>query len=71
MLSDRLFGNEPLCHMEEEMDHAFSQAIEADGERKKALAAEQIGLYYRLRAEYERLFSSQKRLLEKDLAAIL
>ena len=71
VLSDRLFGNEPLCHMEEEMDHALSQAIEADGERKKALAAEQIGLYYRLRAEYERLFSSQKRLLKKDLAAIL
>jgi len=70
LLSDRLFGNEPLHDMEKKMESLLRRAVEADRQARVGLVKELTGLYRSFRERHGRLFSRQKKLLQMDLAAL-
>jgi tetratricopeptide (TPR) repeat protein len=67
LASDRLYGNERLCRMENEMGSALEGAVEADARGDDGLVADLIGRYRDLEKRYRRAFSRQKRLLKEDV----
>jgi tetratricopeptide (TPR) repeat protein len=68
-LHTRLYGNDGLKRMEDEMLAALYAAREADAGSDTRLVAEAVDRYRKLRIRHGRRFSRQKKLLEKDVLA--
>jgi hypothetical protein len=70
LASDRLYGNERLGRLENEMAVALKAALEADTRGDEGLVADLIGGYLGLEARYRRTFSLQKRVLEEEIVRL-